>query len=204
MLCRGAAWGCCPSPHAEGCVLAALCARSGGQAALCVRQRPMQQICARLSWLQRQGRCGKTALILAAVADARDAALVLAVRRRQASATQMATALRGCRHRGTDQPASLRRSRHPERHRSRHIADPRSAALVRILCPCEELQQPVESCPCDALNSPALCCLGGPGRHTSTQGPGLRACTHLLLRPMQDSSTIRRPVSTTPSSTFTT
>ena len=39
---------------------------------------------------------------------------------------------------------------------------PRSAALVKMLCPCEELQQPVESCPCDALDSPALCCLEGP------------------------------------------
>ena len=36
---------------------------------------------------------GKTALAPAAVADARDAALVLAVRRRQASATQMALLL---------------------------------------------------------------------------------------------------------------
>ena len=31
----------------------------------------------------------------------------------------------------------------------------------------------------------------GPGRHTSTQGTGLWACTHLLLRPMQDS--VRHP-----------
>ena len=35
---------------------------------------------------------------------------------------------------------------HPERHRSSTSWRPRSAALVRILCPCEELQ-PVESCP---------------------------------------------------------
>ena len=76
----------------------------------------------------------------------------------------------------------------PQQHTSRH---PRSAALARILCPYGEPQQPVESCPCNALDSPALCCLGGPRRHTSTQGTGLWACTHLLLRPMQDS--VRHP-----------
>ena len=93
---------------------------------------------------------GKTALILAAVADARDAALVLAVRRRQASATQMALLLRGLpaqRHRS----ASLTEEEpHPERHRSSTSRRPRSAVLVATLCPYEkELQQPVESCPYD-------------------------------------------------------
>ena len=45
-------------PTAEGCVLAALCAGSEWQAALCVRQsvQGSWQVCA----VQRQGRCGKT------------------------------------------------------------------------------------------------------------------------------------------------
>ena len=71
--------------------------------------------------------------------------------------------LEGRRHRGTDRPASLRRSRRPERHRSSTSRRPRSAALVEMLHPYEkELQQPVESCPCDALDNPAPCCLEGP------------------------------------------
>ena len=69
-----------------------------------------------------------------------------------------------------------------------HIAASSKRCPGETLCPYEEQQQPVESCPCDALDSPALCCLEGPGRHTSTQGTGLWACTHLLLRPMQDSA----------------
>ena len=71
VLCRGTAWGWCPSPHAEGCALAALCARSGGQAArVCGRARG--RVC-RVLWLQRQGLCGGggTALVLAAVATKR-------------------------------------------------------------------------------------------------------------------------------------
>ena len=57
---------------------------------------------------------------------------------------------RGCRHRGTGQPASLRREAGIQRGTAAvHIAVfPEDAALVRILCPYEEeLQQPVESCP---------------------------------------------------------
>ena len=130
----------------------------------CVRQRPCSRVCRVLVAAEAGSvrKDGKTALAPAAVADARDAALVLAVRRRQASATQRPL-LEGCRHRGTGQPASLRRSRRPERHRSSTSRRPRRAALVVTLCPYDkELQQPVESCPCDALDSPAPCCLEGP------------------------------------------
>ena len=117
----------------------------------------------------------------AAVADQETARLLPATQR---------PLLEGRRHRSTGQLASLRRSWRPERHRSSTSRRPRSAALVETLCPYEELQQPA-SCPCNALNSPALCCLGGPRRHTSTQGTGLWACTHLLLHPVQDS--VRHP-----------
>ena len=79
---------------AEGCVLAALCARSEGQAAR-VCGRPAAE-CARLA----AGLCGDggTALILAAMADARDAALVLAACEKEAGQrdTNGFTALRGC------------------------------------------------------------------------------------------------------------
>ena len=118
---------CCPA--AEGCVLAALCARSGGQA--------MQQICAGLA----AGLCGKTErqLLLLLPWRPRDAALVLA------SATQMATAPRAVQHRGTGQPASLRRSRTQRGAAAIHIAVfPEDAALVATLCPYEELQPMAE------------------------------------------------------------
>ena len=111
---------------------------------------------------------GRTALAPAAVATKR---LPVCGQRD----TNGFTALRGCRHRGTGQPASLRRSRRPERRRSSTSRRPRSAALVRMLCPYEELQ-PVESCPCDALDSPALCCLEGPEEaHEHGRGP---VCGH--------------------------
>ena len=56
VLCRGTAWHCCPA--AEGCVLAALCARSEGHSCTCVRQACSRHV--QGSWLQRQGLCGRT------------------------------------------------------------------------------------------------------------------------------------------------
>ena len=124
VLCRGL---CAGRP---------VCQERVGTAALCVRQS-VQQICARLVAAEAGSarKDGKTALILAAMAD-QETALVLA-----ASDTD-GHCSRGCQHRSTDQPASLRRSRHPERHRSntyRGVLE--DAALVKMLCPYEkELQ----------------------------------------------------------------
>ena len=132
------------------CALAALCARSEGHGCTCVRQACSRHVQGSRGCGGRSVRKdGKTALAPAAVADARDAALVLAVRRRQASATQMALLLRGLpaqRHRSAslveEEPASREA---PQQHISRR---PRSAVLVATLCPYEkELQQPVAELP---------------------------------------------------------
>ena len=163
VLCRGTAWGCCPSPHAESGLRAGrpVCQERGAQLHVCAAG--LQQTCARFSWLRRQvcAERRKDSSCSCCRADARDAALVLAVRRRQASATQMALLLRGLpaqRHRSAslveEEPASREA---PQQHISRH---PRSAVLVETLCPCEEELQPVKSCSqTAALGSPAPCCL---------------------------------------------
>ena len=158
MLCRGTAWGCCPSPHGRGlCAGRPVCQERVGMTAR-VCGRPAADLCRARGWSAR-GR--RDTLAPAAVATKR-LPLSWPAHRGHCS--------RGCRHRGTGQPASLRRSRRPERHRSSTSRRPRSAALVTMLHPYGEPQQPVESCPCDALGSPAPCCLGGPRRHTSTAG----------------------------------
>ena len=136
---------CCPA--AEGCVLAALCARSEGHGcAVCAAGCAAE--CARFSWLQRQDRCGKTErrllFLLPWLTQETPPLSWLLAKRRQASATQMALLLRGLpaqRHRSAslveEEPASREA---PQQHISRH---PRSAVLVETLCPCEEeLQQP--------------------------------------------------------------
>ena len=83
---------------AEGCALAALCARSEGQAAR-VCGRPCGRVC------RARGR---------SVRGRRDAlapAAGLAKRRPVCGQRHRGHCSRGCRHRGTGQPASLRRSR---------------------------------------------------------------------------------------------
>ena len=80
---------------------------------------------------------GKTALAPAAVADARDAALVLAACEKEAGQrdTNGFTALMGAvQHRGTDPPASLGEAASREAPQQ-HIADPRRAALARCCAP---------------------------------------------------------------------
>ena len=101
----------------------------------CVCGRPCGRVCRARGRSVRKD--GKTALAPAAVATKR---LPVCGQRD----TNGFTAPRGCRHRGTDQPASLRRSRRPERRRSSTSRRPRSAALVEMLCPYEEQQPMVE------------------------------------------------------------
>ena len=158
VLCRGTAWHCCSSPHCRVGPARwprSLCARSKGQAALCVRQRPMQQ--------SVQGSRGCRGRVGAerrrdALAPAAGLTRRLPVCGQHTEATARGAAAQ--RHRS----ASLAEEKSASREAPQQCASrrPRSAALVKMLCPCEELQQPVESCPCDALDSPALCCLEGP------------------------------------------
>ena len=111
---------CCPSPHAESGLRAGrpVC-QERGAGCTCVRQACSRHVQGSRGCGGRSVRKdGKTALAPAAVADARDAALVLAVRRRQAGATQMALLLRGLpaqRHRSA---SLVEEEPHPERHRS--------------------------------------------------------------------------------------
>ena len=148
VLCRGTAWGCCPSPHAESGLRAGrpVCRERGAGCTVC--GRPCGRVC-RVLWLQRQGLCGKMErqLLLLLPWRPRDAALVLAVRRRQASATQrpLLEGLPAQRHRSA---SLVEEEPHPERHRSSTSRRPRRAALVATLCPYEkELQQPVAELP---------------------------------------------------------
>ena len=154
VLCRGTAWGCCPSPHGR-----ALCAgrpvyqERGAGCTVCAAEANAAE-CARLAAAEAGLRGDGGTLLLLLPWRPRDCPVCCRTQR---------PLLEGRRHRGTGQPASLRRSRRPERHRSSTSRRPRSAALVEMLHPYEkELQQPVESCPCDALDNPAPCCLEGP------------------------------------------
>ena len=119
-LCRGTAWGCCPA--AEGCVLAALCARSEGHSCTCVRQACSRHV---------QGSRGCRGR-------------VCAERRRDSScsccrADQETARLRPAHRRPLLEGLSAQKHRsaslveeepHPERHRSSTSRHPRSAALA--------------------------------------------------------------------------
>ena len=153
--------------------------------ALCVRQavQGSRQVCA--------GAEGQLLLLLPW--RPRDAALVLALRRRQASATQMALLLRGLpaqRHRS----ASLTEEEpHPERHRSSTSRCflkmlPWSGFCVPMGSRSSRWRAAHRPPPSTTLRRAVSEDRGGT---RARQGPGLRACTHLLLHPMQDSSTIR-------------
>ena len=133
VLCKeGTAWGCCPSPHAEGCVLAALCARSEGQAALCVRQsvQGSRQVCA--------GTEGRSCSCCRGDQET--------ARLRPAHRLPLLRGLPAQRHRSA---GLTEEEPHPERHRSSaYRAILEDAALVEMLCPYEkELQQPVAELP---------------------------------------------------------
>ena len=125
-----------------------------GMTALCVRQgvQGSRQVCAE-RWKDSSCSCCR---------GDQETALVLASTQRP-----LLEGLPAQRHRSA---SLVEEEPHPERHRSNTSRRPRSAALVTMLHPYGEPQQPVESCPCDALGSPAPCCLGGPRRHTSTAG----------------------------------
>ena len=111
-------------PTAEGCVLAALCARErvAGCTYVCGR---LAAECAGLSWLQRQvcAERRKDGSYSCCRAD-QETALVLAACEKEAGQrdTNGFTALRGCaaqRHRSA---SLVEEEPHPERHRSMHIA----------------------------------------------------------------------------------
>ncbi|ESU45159.1 Protein phosphatase PP1 regulatory subunit sds22, partial [Giardia duodenalis] len=143
----------------------AVCAvqRVCGLAALCVRQSVQG------SWLQRQGR--GTALGPAAGLT----------RRRPVCGQHTEATARGAsaqRHRSAslveEKPASREAPQHAHRGSSKRCPG-------KMLCPYEKELQLADGRTAHmiaaALNSSALCCLGGPRRHTSTQGTGLWACT---------------------------
>ncbi|ESU39933.1 Ubiquitin-conjugating enzyme E2 [Giardia duodenalis] len=132
----------CPSPHCRGlCIGRPVCAAG------CAAE------CARLAAGLRGD--GGTALILAAMADARDAALVLAACEKEAGQrdTNGFTALMGAvQHRNTDLARLLlRREAGVQKNDGTaaiHIAVfLEDAALVKMLCPYEELQQPMAELP---------------------------------------------------------
>ena len=110
VLCRGTAWGCCPSPHCRvGSARWPPCV-PGARGRLHVCAAGLQQICAELA----AGLRGDGGTLL----------LLLPWRPRDYPClgqrdTNGFTALMGAvQHKDTGQPASLRRSRRPERHRS--------------------------------------------------------------------------------------
>ena len=98
---------------------------------------------------------------------------------------------RGCRHRGTGQPASLRRSRIQRGTAAAHRAILEVLPWSRCCVPTRSRSsrwRAAHVMPSAVLRRAVSEDRGGT---RARQGPGLRACTHLLLHPMQDSSTIR-------------
>ena len=160
VLCRGTAWHCCSSPHCRVGPARwprSLCARSKGQAALCVRQRPMQQsVQGSRGCRGRVGAERRRDSSCSCCRGDQETALVLA------SATQMATAPRAVQHRGTGQPASLRRSRTQRGTAAVHIAVFLAVLPWSRRCVPTRSCSRWQNCPCDALDSPAPCCLEGP------------------------------------------
>ena len=129
---------------------------------------------------------GKTALILAAMADARDAALVLAACENEAGQrdTNGFTAPRAVQHRGTDPPASLGEAGVQRGTAATHRGSSKCCP-GEALCPCEELQpgRAARVTPSTALRCAVSEDRGGTRARRGRSG----ACTHPLLRPVQDS-----------------
>lgn len=117
VLCRGTAWGCCPSPHAESGLRAGrpVCQERGAQLHVCAAGRAAG--CAGLA----AGLCGKMEgqlLLLLPWLTQETPPLSWLCEGGRPARHKWLYCSEGCRHRGTGQPASLRRSRRPERHRS--------------------------------------------------------------------------------------
>ena len=103
VLCRGTAWGCCPSPHCRGlCAGRPVCQERVGMTALCVRQgvQGSRQVCAE-RWKDSSCSCCR---------GDQETALVLASTQRP-----LLEGLPAQRHRSA---SLVEEEPHPERHRS--------------------------------------------------------------------------------------
>ena len=117
VLCRGTACTAALLLTAEGCVLAALCARERVIGCTYVCGRLAADMCKVLV----AGLCGKTErqlLLLLPWLTQETPPLSWLCEGGRPARHKWLYCSEGCRHRGTGQPASLRRSRRPERHRS--------------------------------------------------------------------------------------
>ena len=150
---------------AESCVLAALCARSEWQAALCVRQGVQQGV--QGSWLQRQGLCGDGGTALGPAAGL--------TRRRPVCGRTQRPLLRGLpaqRHRSASLVGRSRIQRGTAAtHRGSSKRCPGEA-----LCPCEELQQPGRAA--HAMPSTALRCAVSEDQEAHEHGRGRSVGMH--------------------------
>ena len=173
MLCRGLR---ARLPHCRGlCTGRPVCPGASGRLR-CVCGRVCSRVCKARG---RSVRGRRDALILAAGLT----------RRRPVCGRTQRPLLEGRRHRGTDPPASLGEAASREAPQQ-HIADPRSAALARRCVPVRSCSSRWRAA-CDALNSPALHAVSEDRGGTRARRGRSGACTHPLLRPVQDS--VRHP-----------